>query len=553
MKLSFRQGIARYQTDVLSTPIFLQKSSGAGTFIDLIVSPDPTVLVFAHHDANYIVEEVRTVANAWGPFTTSATPYLYWDINLLTGVVSRGATLLPPIYSGVQPNGPANDQHWFDTAGTAMYVWNGNKWVEKIRVFAGFLSSGAIIHPNGLGSQAGIVGDYEGGNLILDAYNKPIRTSDGSFLTSVSSLLIVNNSAKKVQFETEVMTGMAAEPVPMFSLVQMRPGRRIILARHTDYLSRIAGVVTEDLYTNEVGYVVNDGLIRNEAWAWPADKINRPVFCGPNGEITTVPPTMGVIQVAGFVYDTDAIYVNIFPPIILEDITNYIAPPAPPPPVGAPIANFVANVVTGPAPLTVNFMSTSLGSPTSFEWDFTNDNTVDGAGPTISYTYETPGTYNVRLRAINGFGTDDEIKTGFIVVQQAPFTGSYTNLGIRLGGPSQVLRAQTFQMSITISNDGFLTATNVARVITIADIKGQQATVSGLPPGAVVTRDTNRTIVTLPLLPTLATGLTYGPVMFNITAPGKTGSLSITATVASPEVDATIGDNTTALAVEVKP
>ena len=297
MKLSFRQGIARYQTDVLSTPTFLQKSAGAGDFIDLIVAPDPTIIAFAHRSANYIVEEVKTVIHAWGPFSGSQTVYLYWDINLLTGVVSRGTTLHPPIYAGTAPSSPATDQHWFDTTETVMRVWNGAKWTEKIRVFAAYLSSGSIIRPYNLGSQAGIVGDFEGGNLVLDAYNKPLRQSDGSFVTSVTSMVIVNNAAKKVKFEAEVLSGMADEPLPKYSLVQMRPGRRIVLARSPNYMSRIAGVVLEDLYTNEVGFITTEGLVRNENWNFPDNMVNRPIFCGANGEITTVPPTSGVIQV----------------------------------------------------------------------------------------------------------------------------------------------------------------------------------------------------------------------------------------------------------------
>jgi hypothetical protein len=175
VKLNFRQGIARYQTDVLATPTFLQKSAGAGNFIDLLVSPDPTVIVFAHRSANYIVEETRSVANAWGPFSGSNTVYLYWDINLVTGEISRGTTLLPPIYSGSAPSTPGSDQHWFDTNETVMRVWNGTKWVEKIRCFAAYLSSGTIIRPYALGTQAGIHEECEGGNLVLDAYNKPLR------------------------------------------------------------------------------------------------------------------------------------------------------------------------------------------------------------------------------------------------------------------------------------------------------------------------------------------------------------------------------------------
>lgn len=551
MKLSFRQGIARYQTDVLSTPTFLQKSAGSGQFIDLVVSPDPTIIAFAHRSANYIVEEVKTVPNAWGPFTTTQTVYLYWDINLLTGEITRGSTLLAPMYTGMGPTTPVIDQHWFDTSEAVMRVWNGSKWVEKVRVFAAYLSSGTIIRPYQLGSQAGIVGDFEGGNLVLDAYNKPLRQSDGSFVTSVTSMIIVNNSAKKVKFEAEVLSGMAAEPAPKYSLVQMRPGRRLVLARSTDYMSRIAGVVLEDLYTNEVGFITTEGLVRNESWSWPASSVNRPVFCGPNGEITTTPPTTGVLQAAGFVYDTDSVYMNIFPPIILDDLTVPTPPPPPPGPVGRPVTDFFATTTSGPAPLTVNFSSTSLGSPSAFAWDFTGDGVIDATTSTATYTYATPGTYNVSLRATNAFGHDDEVKASYITVTVPPPSGLFTNLGVRLGGPAQVGRGHTFQVSVNVTNDGFLTATTVVREIRIADVKGQQIVPTGLPVGATVTRDANVTVITFPAIATLPSGTAYGPVFFDLKAPTKSGQITMYGSVASPEVDQTLGDNTASIAIEV--
>lgn len=547
MLLSFRQGIARYQTDTLATATFLQRSPGTGDFIDLIVAPDPTIIVFAHKSANYVVEELRTITQAWGPISGSGTLYLYWDVNLLTGELTRGITTLPPIISAVPPATPANDQHWFDTDQTTMRVWSG-KWIDKVRVFAGYLTSGSIIRPYSLGSQVGIAGEFEGGSIVLDAYNKPLRQSDGTFVTSTTSLVIVNGGANRVKFETEIMGGMAVEPLPKFSLVQVRPGRRLVLARHTDYMSRIAGIVTEDVWTNEVAYVITDGLIRNEQWSWPTNKIGRPIFCGPHGQITTTPPTSGVLQIAGFVHDVDTIYLNVYQPIILDDI--FVAPPPPPPP-GPLVADFSAFPLSGAAPLTVNFTSLTTGTPSALEWDFINDGNPDAATPTATYTYATPGTYTVRLRAYDGVTTDEEIKTNFITVSESVSTTLNTNLDITLTGPSQAQRNTQLQIGLTISNDGFLTATNVTRTITIPDIFNQQVQVSNLPPGAVVTRSFNRTIVEFPVVSMISTGLTYGPIFFTITTPAIAGTILIEGVVNSPELDAMLGDNTVSLSIEV--
>lgn len=552
MRLSFRQGIARYQTDISSTPTFLQRAFGGTGFIDLVVAPDPTIVVFAHRDANYIVEEPRTIRNAWGPFTGTQTVYLYWDISLQTGVLTRSSTLFPPMYSGTPPLTPAVDQHWFDTTETIMRVWNGTKWIEKIRCFAGYLSSGATIRPYTAGhSQAGITGQYEGGNIVLDVFNKPLRQADGSFVTSATSMLIINNASRRVKLEAEVLSGMALEPVPKFSLVQMRPGTNLVLARSSDPMSRIAGIVNEDLHINEVGYLIADGLVRNPLWNFPSSAVNRPIFCGLNGEVTITPPTQGVCQVAGFVYDTDSVYMDVKIPIILDDLS--IPPPVIPPVPGTPIADFTASVTSGPAPLSVLFTSTALGSPTTWEWDFTNDGHIDATGPTATYVFATPGVYSVRHRVTNAFGWDDEVKTSLITVVLPPETGLTTNLGIQLGGPSQVLRNTTFNISINVSNDGYLAATSVQRILTIPKVKGEYIQVGNLPPGATVVNAGNITTVTMVPVPVIPSGLTYGPIFVSITAPSKSGDLVINARTESPEQDSTLGDNTASISIVVKP
>ena len=510
------------------------------------------MIVFSHREANYIVEELKTVLNAWGPINNTQTTYLFWDINLLTGAITRGATLFPPMYTGTPASSPTVDQHWYDTTENVMRVWNGSKWIEKIRVFAGYITSAAIIHPYRVGSQAGIIGDFDGGNIILDSYNKPLRQSDGTFVTSSTDLIISNNSAKKVKFETEVLNGMAAEPIPKFTFVQMRAGRQIVTGRSTDYMSRVAGIVTEDLYLNEVGYVIPDGLVRNEQWNFSSDQVNRPIFCGPNGQVTTTPPQTGVCQICGYVYDKDAIYVNIMAPIVLDDIYSNLPAILPAAPLN-PVADFFSTTTTGNAPFTTTFTSTSLGSPTTLEWDFTNDGIVDATGLTATYVFQTVGTYNVRLRATNAFGHDDEIKVGYVVTTPAPGLIGFTNLGIKLGGPAQVSRNGIFQISVIVSNDGRLNATNVARQIVIPDLKGDQILISALPPGATSYRDGTRLIIDLPVIATLPSGSTYGPIMFSVTAPSKSGKLTVAAFITSPEIDVTVGDNNASIELQVKP
>jgi PKD repeat protein len=93
-------------------------------------------------------------------------------------------------------------------------------------------------------------------------------------------------------------------------------------------------------------------------------------------------------------------------------------------------ANFSANVVAGPSPMTVEFTSTVTGNPTNYYWDF-GDGTVITAGSVVSHTYnnEEGEQYTVTLRAYNSAGTlngdlsagargsvDQEIKTDYITL-----------------------------------------------------------------------------------------------------------------------------------------
>ncbi|MBK9386398.1 MAG: PKD domain-containing protein [Planctomycetes bacterium] len=79
-------------------------------------------------------------------------------------------------------------------------------------------------------------------------------------------------------------------------------------------------------------------------------------------------------------------------------------------------ANFSAAPNAGAAPLTVNFTDTSAGNPTAWSWDFDGDSIIDSAAQNPSFTYNTPGFYNVTLNAANACFTDGETKTNFIQV-----------------------------------------------------------------------------------------------------------------------------------------
>jgi len=92
-----------------------------------------------------------------------------------------------------------------------------------------------------------------------------------------------------------------------------------------------------------------------------------------------------------------------------------------------PTADFTSNVTSGVEPLCVQFNDLSTNT-TSWQWDFDNNGTNDSTDQNPVCIYMSPGTYTVRLYAINDNGTDYEEKTDYItVIAGSPPTASFTS------------------------------------------------------------------------------------------------------------------------------
>ncbi len=69
-------------------------------------------------------------------------------------------------------------------------------------------------------------------------------------------------------------------------------------------------------------------------------------------------------------------------------------------------ASFTRTPGSGTVPFAVQFTDTTVGSPTSWQWDFDEDNVVDSTLQNPSFTYTVAGTFDVRLTASGPGGTD---------------------------------------------------------------------------------------------------------------------------------------------------
>ena len=82
-------------------------------------------------------------------------------------------------------------------------------------------------------------------------------------------------------------------------------------------------------------------------------------------------------------------------------------------------ADFTADSTKGCGSIAgVNFTDQSTGNPTSWLWDFGNNNTSTLQNPVANYT--APGKYTVRLTVSNASSSDVITKTNFIVVYSRP-------------------------------------------------------------------------------------------------------------------------------------
>lgn len=83
-----------------------------------------------------------------------------------------------------------------------------------------------------------------------------------------------------------------------------------------------------------------------------------------------------------------------------------------------PIASFLANPLSGCAPLVVNFTDNSSGNPSAWNWDLGNGTLSSLKNPAT--TYINPGTYTVTLKVTGANGTNTVTKTSYITVYGKP-------------------------------------------------------------------------------------------------------------------------------------
>jgi PKD repeat protein len=103
-----------------------------------------------------------------------------------------------------------------------------------------------------------------------------------------------------------------------------------------------------------------------------------------------------------------------------------------------PVANFVGNPTTITVGGTVAFTDQSTNNPTSWEWVFDGGEPATSTDQNPTVTYNTAGTYTVKLTATNVDGSDAKTRTNYItVVEDGSFTADF------IGNPTTVEEGDT--------------------------------------------------------------------------------------------------------------
>lgn len=316
MLLSFRQGLVQAQT----SPSFLSK---VGNNVRLVCDTTPFICTFAHGNYNYLLVEPNTITSAWtGPFLNSNNYYLYIDIDIATGVRTFGHTTVAPTYGSNPPSSPAVDHHFFNLKTKTMQVRTASRWVDKIRLFVGYLQSGSIVNAYSIGTTVALNQSNYSGQILFDDSGKPVKRlekfGNGAFLTTESFISYQGASEQTAKPEALAITAKAIETIPMNYCVCYKDYNKLGLASSTDITRSCVGVALGPYSNGEVVRFIKFGKITNiNSWNWTQPPMT-PIFVGKNGEITATVPSEYSIQRIGYIIDAVSVFIDIADQILIN-------------------------------------------------------------------------------------------------------------------------------------------------------------------------------------------------------------------------------------------
>ncbi len=219
-------------------------------------------------------------------------------------------------------------------------------------------------------------------------------------------------------------------------------------------------------YNNYANNTLNADINNTDTtWNLPTKTAGRSIVGGPyiGGNFWASPTGKGFSETAqdkdgDGIADTPYTWLNTN----RTNVTDYLplVPVSNPQLPVLPAANLNTNVISGTAPLAVQFTDISENS-LSRSWDIDNDGIPDSNSKSFTHLYEVPGNYTVTLTVINEYGTSS--KTQQIIVEapgkdknlplanfSSNITNGYAPLSVQFTDLSQNATARSWDFT----NDG---------------------------------------------------------------------------------------------------
>lgn len=317
LTLTFRQGIASYET----LPLYLQLDSGGAT---LTVTSKPVKIAFAHGIADYLYIESTTIKDAWAGLNSTDNFWLYWDIDLITAQRTFGTTMVAPTYGSAFPSSPAIDQHYFNLPDMKMYFFNGQTWVECVRLFAGSLMAGKL-GTEPLGTQVNSYITYNIGTIVFDIYGKPLKkfTDAGFvFLTTADDLQPSSTNLNSISMSMLDLSGISSTYIPKFYCVKAvgrddNDHNLISAASFMDINNAAFAITSVEMFPGQVKQLITRGFIQDMTFNFRYPP-QTPLFVGGAGEITPFANNLFSIQKIGHIVSTNTIYISVGRQILIS-------------------------------------------------------------------------------------------------------------------------------------------------------------------------------------------------------------------------------------------
>lgn len=347
MKNNFKHGII----SAPSTPSFLEFNSGN---VNLILTVGDLLFTITHGSENYLYIESQSIPNAWvGPFSSTGKSWLYWDINLESGVRSFGHTNVNPFGVGATlPEYPEMNEHFFYTKENKLKLWNGGRWETVLRVFSGEVINNSSVVAYETGTQISDNSEIYAGYILYGIDGIPLKIFDnfnrGAFIHTEYKLNTYNSDYNQYEPRTREHNYIADTSIPFGYCIRTTTSSNYSLASYKQVEHQCIGVSITDVHEGESGKYVTEGILISDFWNF-TEPPNTPVWVGISGELRATPPPDTSMQRIGYIISSNSIIIDI-QDLILIDVAfkDCILPSNTPTPTPTPTMPVTPTVTVTP-------------------------------------------------------------------------------------------------------------------------------------------------------------------------------------------------------------